>query len=58
ASLGDDYRCWARVVILARRNEASPGERVAVPRHFSPETLELSDLVSPGARQTKASERT
>ncbi|MCI77230.1 hypothetical protein A2U01_0098500, partial [Trifolium medium] len=25
-------------------------------RHFSPVTLELSDLVSPGARQAKSSE--
>ncbi|MCI93686.1 hypothetical protein A2U01_0114984, partial [Trifolium medium] len=36
---GDDYCRWARVVILARRDEASPGEMVAFPRHFSPETL-------------------
>ncbi|MCI80889.1 hypothetical protein A2U01_0102160, partial [Trifolium medium] len=28
----------------------------ATPRHFSPETLKVSDLVSPGARQAKVSE--
>ncbi|MCI94164.1 hypothetical protein A2U01_0115462, partial [Trifolium medium] len=29
---------------------------LATPRHFSPEILKPSDLVSPGARQAKVSE--
>ncbi|MCI27224.1 hypothetical protein A2U01_0048422, partial [Trifolium medium] len=36
----------ARVMILARRDDASPGEMVAVPRHFSPAALKLSGPVS------------
>ncbi|MCI79941.1 hypothetical protein A2U01_0101212, partial [Trifolium medium] len=30
--------------------------KLVLPRHFSPETLKLSDLVSPGARQAMSSE--
>ncbi|MCI35075.1 hypothetical protein A2U01_0056296, partial [Trifolium medium] len=32
ASLGDEYCRWARVMILARRDEVSPGEMVAFSR--------------------------
>ncbi|MCI52222.1 hypothetical protein A2U01_0073466, partial [Trifolium medium] len=42
---------------VARRHISSPGETVAICRHSSPETLELSGPVSLGARRVKASER-
>ncbi|MCI20132.1 hypothetical protein A2U01_0041293 [Trifolium medium] len=51
ASLGDDYRRWARMMILARQDEASPGERVAVSRQKPWNFLTWS-------RQARASDRT
>ncbi|MCI18629.1 hypothetical protein A2U01_0039784, partial [Trifolium medium] len=42
---------------VARRDLLSPGEMLFVDsRHFSPETLKLSVLGSPGARQAKVGE--
>ncbi|MCI40052.1 hypothetical protein A2U01_0061284 [Trifolium medium] len=57
ASPGDTYSRWSRVMILARREESSPGEIFAVSRHLSPETLELSDLVSLEVARRRLSDR-
>ncbi|MCH94290.1 hypothetical protein A2U01_0015248, partial [Trifolium medium] len=57
ASLGDECCRWARVMILARRDEVPPGEMVAFSRHFSPETLELSGPVSLELARRRLSDR-
>ncbi|MCI72123.1 hypothetical protein A2U01_0093386, partial [Trifolium medium] len=53
----DNDSVHLQIITVTRREGVSPGETVAIGRHFSPEILELSGLVSLGARRAKASER-